>query len=89
MLPSSEYERMPKDPRTFQSMAACLDRHEGSVFKAGTVSHLVQPVVMDNLHILLGAGCDDWGMCLYLTISDAAKLNAELSRLLDNHVASG
>ncbi len=70
-------------------MAACLDRCEGSVLKQGVVSHFVKPFLKDTMHVILGAGCDDWGMCLYLTIDDAVKLNAELGRLLADHIASG
>ena len=43
--------------------------------------------VIDPLHIMLGAGCGDWGMCLYLTIADAALIHSELGRLLAEHSA--
>ena len=72
-----------------QSIAACLDRVQGSVFRSGTVSHLLKPSLVDPLHVVLGVGCHDWGVCMFLTVTDAAKLNAELGQLLAEHAASG
>ena len=71
------------------SYAACLDCEGTTVSRSGAVSHLLRPAMVDPLHIMLGAGCDDWGMCLFLTVTDAAKLNAELGRLLVDHAAKG
>lgn len=76
---------MQNDFLDFRSMATCLNREDGSMLRTGTVSHVVKPSLVDSLHIMLGAGCDDWGVCLFLTIADAAKLSTELSRLLAMH----
>ncbi len=88
-LRSPESEHVPKDPLILESFVACLDRHERSVVRTGTVSHLVKPHLIDSFHIMLGAGCDDWGVCLYLTIADAALIHAELGRILADHSAKG
>ncbi len=72
-----------------QSIAACLDRVEGSVFRSGAVSHLMAPVLVDPLHVIVGAGCGEWGVCLFLTIADAAKLHVELGQLLADQAARG
>jgi hypothetical protein len=71
------------------SYAACLNREGGAVSRSGAVSHLIEPAMIDPLHIMLGVGCDDWGTCLFLTITDAAKLSADLCRLLADHAAKG
>jgi hypothetical protein len=70
-------------------MAACLDRENGSVLQSGTVSHIVKPAMIDPQRVMIGAGCGEWGLCLYLTITDAAELNARLSRLLSDHAQQG
>ena len=80
---------MQNEPLVLQSLATCLDRDGGSVLRTGLVSHLLKPVLNDSLHVIVGAGCGDWGMCLYLTIADAAKLNADLGQLLADHAARG
>ena len=72
------------------SFAACIDREEGAVSKFGTVSQVLIPALVDPLHVMLGVGCGEWGACLFLTISDAAKLSAELAQhLLADHSAKG
>lgn len=80
---------MRNDTLLPRSIAACLDRVEGSVFLSGTVSHLLTPGLVDPLHIMVGAGCDEWGLCLFLTVADAAKLHVDLGRLLADHAARG
>jgi hypothetical protein len=84
-----EYEPTREDAAISTSVVACLDRRERTVLRTETVSELVKPVVIDPLHIMLGAGCGDWGMCLYLTIADAALIHSELGRLLAEHSARG
>jgi hypothetical protein len=64
------------------SIAACLNRVDGSVVRAGVTSNLVGPAMIDPRHVMVGVECGDWGICLYLTVADAAKLNGELSELL-------
>ena len=53
------------------------------------MSKLVKPVVIDPFHIMLGAGSEDWGACLYLTITDAALIHGELGRVLAEHSGRG
>jgi energy-converting hydrogenase Eha subunit C len=72
-----------------QSIVACLDRQRGSVLMTAPVSHMVQPVMIDPLHIMIGTGCGDWGLCQYLTIADAAALHAALGQILADQVARG
>jgi len=88
-LRPADSQYMQQDPLTLQSVVACLDRHERSVSRTGTVSHLVKPVVIDAFHVMFGAGCEDWGICLYLTMADAALVHAELGRILAEHSARG
>jgi hypothetical protein len=38
---------------------------------------------------MLGAGCDDFGACIYLTLADAAKLKVELVRLIADQTERG
>jgi hypothetical protein len=84
----SELNKMRKESAP-QSMAAYLDRKKGSVLQSGTVSHIAKPIMVDPLRVMIGAGCGEWGLCLYLTITDAAELNARLSRLLSEHAEQG
>jgi hypothetical protein len=86
---SLESHHVENDPAMPQSLVACVDGHEGSVFRTGLVRKLVKPVVIDPFHIMLGAGAEDWGACLYLTIADAALLHAELGRVLADHSGRG
>jgi hypothetical protein len=71
------------------SIVACLNGHDGSVFRVGVTSHLVGPSLIDPLHIMLGVECGDWGVCLYLAVEDAARLNEKLAGLLANHSERG
>jgi hypothetical protein len=64
------------------SIAACLDRVDGSVVRVGVTSHLVGPAMIDPHHVMVGVECGDWGVCLYLTVADAARLNGELGEFL-------
>ena len=73
---------MNNEPVVPRSIVACVNKDDGAVFKVGTASRMVGPALLDPSHVMLGAGCDDWGVCLYLTVADAARLNAELGRLL-------
>jgi hypothetical protein len=73
---------MKNDVVRFQSMVACLRRDDGSVLRAGAATHLIAPTVQDKVHVTLGAGCGDWGVCFYLSLPDAIWLNGELARIL-------
>ncbi len=88
-LRSLEVHNMEKDPVVPRSLVACVDGREGSLCRTGLVSKLVKPVVIDPFHIMLGAGSEDWGTCLYLTITDAALIHGELGRILAEHSARG
>jgi hypothetical protein len=73
---------MKNDQTADPSIVACLDRADGSIFRMGATSHIVGPAMIDPLHVMLGVECDDWGVCLYLTVTDALRLNRELNQLL-------
>jgi len=73
---------MNTDRTVSPSIAACLNGVDGSLFRVGVASHLVGPAMIDPLHVMLGVECGDWGVCLYLTVADAARLNGKLGRLL-------
>jgi hypothetical protein len=73
---------MIKHPVTANSMVACIDKADGAIFRLGAATRMVGPTLVELSHVLLGAGCDDWGMCVYLTLTDARRLSTELSRLL-------
>ncbi len=38
--------------------------------------------VFDASHVMVGAGCEDWGVCVYLSVADARRLHSELGRIL-------
>jgi hypothetical protein len=80
---------MNTDPTVSPTIVACLDRVDGSLFRVGVTSHLLEPAMIDPLHVMLGVECGDWGVCLYLTVADAARLNGELGRLLDDLAERG
>jgi hypothetical protein len=73
---------MRKHPIASKSMVACIDKEDGAIFRLGAATRMVGPTLVESNHVLLGASCDDWGMCVYLTLTDALRLSNELSRLL-------
>jgi hypothetical protein len=50
---------------------------------------MIGPSSVDPLHLMLGAACGDWAVCLYLNLADAARLKTDLDRLLTDHTARG
>jgi hypothetical protein len=86
---SRDVQNLEEDAVIPRSLVACVDGRERSLCRTGLVSNLVKPVVIDPFHIMLGAGSDDWGTCLYLTITDAALIHAELGRILADHSVRG
>jgi hypothetical protein len=80
---------MKKQPTIPGSTIACVNKRDGTVLKAGTVSRMIGPAVVDPFHVMLGAGIDDWGVCIYLTLADAANLNAALDQLITEHTQRG
>ncbi len=77
-----EFPTMKKKSTVPGSIIACVDKRDGTVLKVGNVSGMVTPSIVDPLHVMIGAGSRDWGVCLYLSLADAATLNAELGRLI-------
>jgi hypothetical protein len=73
---------MNTEPELPRSIVACVNKRDGTVLRAGTASRLIGPAVVDPFHLMLGAGCEDWGVCIYLTVPDAVWLTAELDRLI-------
>jgi hypothetical protein len=71
------------------SIVACVNKRDGTVLKVGTASRMIGPAIVDPSHLMLGAGCGDWGVCIYLTVADAARLNVELDRLIAEQTARG
>ncbi len=65
-----------------RSNFACVNKPDGTVLKVGTISGLIGPAAVDPLHVMLGAGVDDWGVCIYLTMSEAARLRVALDLLV-------
>jgi hypothetical protein len=65
-----------------QSIVACIDKEDGAVFRLGAASRMIGPTVIDASHVMVGAGCEDWGVCVYLSIADARRLHSELGRIL-------
>ena len=59
------------------------------MLKVGTISRLIGPAIVDPLHVMLGAGVDDWGVCIYLTMSEADRLKVALDRLIAEHAEPG
>ena len=88
---------MKIDPTLTGSIVTCVNRRDGAVFKLGTVSQLTGPTIVDSFHLMLGAGCGDWGVCIYLNLADAARLHADLggslqirrTRLKKTHLFAG
>jgi hypothetical protein len=73
---------MTKDPVIPQSIVACVDREDGAVFRLGAASRMIGPAPVDSSHVMVGAGCDDWGVCVYLSVADARRLHRELGRII-------
>jgi hypothetical protein len=71
------------------SIVACVNKRDGTVLKVGTASRMIGPAIVDPSHLMLGAGCGEWGVCIYLTVADAARLNVELDRLIAEQTARG
>jgi hypothetical protein len=80
---------MKTEPELPRSIVACVNKRDGTVLRAGTASGLIGPTAVDPFHFMLGAGCGDWGVCIYLTVPDAVKLNAELDRLIAEQTERG
>jgi hypothetical protein len=71
------------------SIVTCVNTRDGTVLKVGLTSGLIGPSVVDPSYLMLGAGCGDWGVCIYLTLADAARLNVELERVLAEQIERG
>jgi hypothetical protein len=80
---------MKTEPNLPRSIVACINKGDGSVFKVGTASRLIGPTMVDPFRLVLGAGCGDWGVCIYLSLADARRLNSELERVIAEHTACG
>ena len=80
---------MNDKPRYSGSIVTCINKRDGTILKVGTASHMIGPSVVDPCHLLLGAGCGDWGVCMYLTLADAARLKTDLDRLIAEHAERG
>jgi hypothetical protein len=72
-----------------RSIVTCVNKRDGTLLKVGTASRMVGPAIVDPFHLMLGAGCDDWGVCIYLTLADAATLKAELDRVIAEQTERG
>jgi hypothetical protein len=73
---------MNKKPKVPGSIVTCVNKEDGAVLKLGTTSRLIGPTLVDPFHLMIGAGCGDWGVCIYLSITDAAKLHVELGDVI-------
>jgi hypothetical protein len=73
---------MTHDPAPSRSLVACVARDSGSIVLADTAINIVEPILLDPLRVSFGFGCRKWGIGLYLTVEDAMRLHASLSRLL-------
>jgi hypothetical protein len=71
------------------SIVTCVNKRDGTLLKVGTASRMVGPAIVDPFHLMLGAGCDDWGVCIYLTLADAARLKTELDRVIAEQTERG
>jgi hypothetical protein len=79
---SMESLAMTKDTVIPRSIVACVDKEDGAVFRLGAASRMIGPTAVDGSHVMIGAGCEDWGVCAYLSFADARRLHRELGRLL-------
>ena len=73
---------MTQEQMVTQSIVACIDKQDGAVFRLGAASRMIGPKVIDASHVMVGAGCDDWGVCAYLSIADARRLHREIGLIL-------
>jgi hypothetical protein len=80
---------MKTEPNLPPSIVACINKRDGTVLKVGNASRMIGPAMVDPFRLMLGAGCDDWGVCIYLTVADALSLNADLDRLIAEQRARG
>jgi hypothetical protein len=80
---------MTTEPNVPRSIVACINKRDGSVFKVGTASRLIGPTMVDPFRLVLGAGCGDWGVCIYLSLADALRLNRELERVITEQTERG
>ena len=71
------------------SIVACVNSRDGTLLKVGAVSTMIGPALVDPTHLMLGAGVDDWGVCIYLSLPDASRLRVALDRLIAEHAARG
>lgn len=71
------------------SIIACVDKRDGTILKVAAVSRMIVPGIADPFHIVFGAGCGDWSVCVYLTFADAARFKADLGQLIDDHAQRG
>ena len=80
---------MKNNVRVPNSIVTCVNKRDGTLLKVGTASRMVGPAIVDPFHLMLGAGCGDWGVCIYLTLADAARLKSELDRVISEHAERG
>jgi hypothetical protein len=71
------------------SILTCVNKRDGTILKVGMSSRMVGPAIVDPSHLMLGAGCGDWGVCIYLTLADAARLKTELDRVISEQTERG
>jgi hypothetical protein len=71
------------------SIVTCVNKRDGTLLKVGTATRMVGPAIVDPFHLMLGAGCGDWGVCIYLTLADAARLKTELDRVIAEQTERG
>ena len=80
---------MKNNVRVPNSIVTCVNKRDGTLLKVGTASRMVGPAIVDPFHLMLGAGCGDWGVCIYLTLADAARLKSELDRVISEQTERG
>ena len=80
---------MKNNVRVPNSIVTCVNKRDGTLLKVGSASRMVGPAIVDPFHLMLGAGCGDWGVCIYLTLADAARLKSELDRVISEHAGRG
>jgi hypothetical protein len=80
---------MKNNVRLPGSIVTCVNKRDGTLLKVGTAFGLVGPAIVDPFHLMLGAGCGDWGVCIYLTLADAARLKTELDRVISEQTERG
>jgi hypothetical protein len=71
------------------SIVTCISKRDGTVVKVGTASALIGPTLVDPFNVVLGATCGEWGVGIYLTLADAARLQSKLERLIADHAERG